>query len=116
MASNKVSVTVKYSKPGTQPPIYLAGSFSDPQWQPQEMEHSPIGDNEYEFKKEVEVEEGKEFQYKFRIGEGDWWTLEENSPTGVCLIHSMRLFSLMIVIFLYICRKNTNLEHHFSHR
>jgi hypothetical protein len=82
MAPKMVSVTVKYSKPGTQPPIYLAGSFSDPEWQPQEMQHTTKEENEYEFTKEVEVEEGKEYQYKFRIGSGEWWVLNEDSPTG----------------------------------
>jgi len=77
MAPNKVSVTVKYATPGTQPPIYLAGSFSDPEWQPQEMQYTTDESNEHEFYKAIEVEEGKEYQYKFRIGEGEWWLLDE---------------------------------------
>ncbi|KAH9210779.1 hypothetical protein DL95DRAFT_196144 [Leptodontidium sp. 2 PMI_412] len=82
MAPKTVSVSVKYSKPGTQPPIYLAGSFSDPAWQPQEMQYTTDASNEHEFFKEVYVEQGKEYQYKFRIGPGDWWILNEDSPTG----------------------------------
>ncbi|PVH80081.1 hypothetical protein DL98DRAFT_515767 [Cadophora sp. DSE1049] len=82
MASKTVSISVKYSKPGTQPPIYLAGSFSDPAWQPQEMQYTTDENNEHEFFKEVNVEQGKEYQYKFRIGPGDWWILNEDSPTG----------------------------------
>ena len=39
-------------------------------------------DGEYTFTKEVEIEEGKEYQYKFRVGEGDWWLLNEDEPTG----------------------------------
>lgn len=80
-----VSVTVKYSKPGTQPPLYLAGSFGQPEWQPQEMEHTVNGENEYEFHKDVQAEEGKEYQYKFRVGQGDWWVLNEDAPTGTYL-------------------------------
>jgi hypothetical protein len=83
MAPKEVSVTVKFAKPGTQPPIYLAGSFSDPAWQPQEMLYTTNEDTEYEFYKEVRVEEGHEYQYKFRVGEGDWWLLNEDSPTGM---------------------------------
>ncbi|KAE8454152.1 hypothetical protein EG329_005077 [Mollisiaceae sp. DMI_Dod_QoI] len=75
------TVTVKYSKPGTQPPIFLAGSFSDPAWHPQEMEYTTDKNNEHEFYKKVQVEGGKEYQYKFRLGLGDWWTLNEDSPT-----------------------------------
>lgn len=74
------TVTVRYSKPGTQPPIYLAGSFSA--WQPEEMQYTTDANNEHEFYKEVEVEPGKEYQYKFRLGHvGDWWILNEDSPT-----------------------------------
>ena len=83
MAPKTVPVTVKYSKPGTQPHIYLAGSFSEPQWQPQEMLFTTDAEGEHEFYKEVRVEEGKEYQYKFRIGLGDWWVLNEESPTGM---------------------------------
>lgn len=82
MASPTVSVTVTYSKPGTQPPIYLAGSFSKPEWQPEEMQYTTGENNEHEFHKKVEVEPGKGYQYKFRLGAGDWWTLNEDSPTG----------------------------------
>ncbi|KAH7348373.1 hypothetical protein BKA65DRAFT_259425 [Rhexocercosporidium sp. MPI-PUGE-AT-0058] len=82
MAPKTVSVSVKYSKPGTQPPIYLAGSFSEPAWEPQEMQYTTDASNEHEFFKEVDVEQGKEYQYKFRIGPGDWWILNEDSPTG----------------------------------
>ena len=84
MASRPVSISVKYSKPGTQPPIYLAGSFSDPAWQPQEMQYTTDENNEHDFFKEVYVEQGKEYQYKFRIGLGEWWILNEDSPTGMC--------------------------------
>jgi hypothetical protein len=42
---------------------------------------------DYEFYKEVQAEEGKEYQYKFRVGEqGDWWMLNEESPTGMCCV------------------------------
>ncbi|KAF4624681.1 hypothetical protein G7Y89_g13487 [Cudoniella acicularis] len=81
MAPPIMTVTVRYAKPGAQPPIYLAGSFSDPAWQPQEMEYTAIADNEYEYRKDVQVEHGKEYQYKFRMGTGDWWILNEDAPT-----------------------------------
>lgn len=41
-----------------------------------------MDNNEYDFHKEVEVEAGKEYQYKLRVGEGDWWILNEDAPTG----------------------------------
>lgn len=76
--------TVKYALPGTKPPVYLAGSFSHPEWQPQEMQYTHHqGSDEYEFYKEVDIEEGRDYQYKFRLGPGDWWILNESSPVGM---------------------------------
>ena len=68
--------------PGVRPPVYLAGSFSDPAWHPQEMDFTTEENNEYSFYKDIMVEEGSRSQYKFRIGSGDWWELDENAPTG----------------------------------
>jgi hypothetical protein len=87
MAPKLVSVTVKYSKPGTQPPLFLAGSFSDPAWHPQEMQYTTNEAGEHDFYKEVQAEEGNVYQYKFRVGEGDWWMLNEDSPTGMAPIY-----------------------------
>lgn len=82
MAPKSVSVTVRYAKPGTQPPVFLAGSFSNPEWLPEEMQYTPTGDHDFEYHKKVYIEEGKEYQYKFRLGNGDWWVLNEDSPSG----------------------------------
>ena len=81
VAQRKSPIVISYSNPGTKPPIYLAGSFCD--WQPQEMRHTIDGQGEYTFTKEVEVKGGKEYQYKFRVGEGDWWLLNEDQPIGM---------------------------------
>jgi hypothetical protein len=82
MSSKKVSVNITYTRSGAQPPIFLAGSFSDPKWEPQEMEYTTDENRDYHFHKEVEVDEGGSYQYKFRIGAGDWWELNEQAPTG----------------------------------
>lgn len=44
---------------------------------------------EYEFVKEVQVEEGKHYQYKFRVGDGDTWVVDENAPTGMLPLYEM---------------------------
>lgn len=77
----RVPVVITYYKPGTRPPIFVAGTFSDPPWQPQEMEHTAREDGEHDFKKEVYGEPGSKIQYKFRIGDGDWWVLNGDAPT-----------------------------------
>ena len=83
MSSKKVLVTLTYASPGAQPPIFLAGSFSEPAWYPQEMHFTTDENGEHEFHKEVLVEQGGQYQYKFRIGDGDWWALNEQAQISM---------------------------------
>ncbi len=83
MAPKKVPVTITYTKAGLQPPLFVAGSFSVPPWEPQEMDHVTAHDGENTFKKEIYLDEGSKIQYKFRVGLGDWWVLNEDAPTGM---------------------------------
>ncbi|KAI0180950.1 hypothetical protein GGR52DRAFT_522301 [Hypoxylon sp. FL1284] len=82
MPRQRVPITFTYQKAGTYPPIYVAGTFSDPPWQPQEMDVSIDQDGGHLFTKTVMVEDGSEIQYKFRIGSGNWWALDDNADTG----------------------------------
>ncbi|KAI1374571.1 hypothetical protein F4677DRAFT_447207 [Hypoxylon crocopeplum] len=81
MPRQRVPITFTYQKCGTNPPIYVAGSFSDPPWQPQEMDVSIDQHGGHRFTKQVMVDDGSEVQYKFRIGAGDWWALDDNADT-----------------------------------
>lgn len=57
--------------------------------------HHTVNDGGYTFAKEVEVDQGKEYQYKFRVGDGDWWELDEAAPVGMYspfLLHAKRRF------------------------
>jgi hypothetical protein len=81
MTSTQIPVAITYHRPGTHPPLYIAGTFSNPPWQPYEMDHTTREDGEYDFRKEVYGEPGSEIQYKFRIGNGDWWVLKDDGPT-----------------------------------
>ncbi|KAI4766972.1 hypothetical protein E4T51_00044 [Aureobasidium sp. EXF-12344] len=71
---------IHYSHPGLQPPVFIAGSMCKPQWEPIEMTHKEKEDGELDFEHEFEAEAG-EYQYKFRLGPGDWWVLDETKPT-----------------------------------
>jgi hypothetical protein len=97
MSSKKVSITLTYASSGAQPPVFLAGSFSEPVWDPQEMEFTTDENGELHFHKKVEVDEGGEYQYKFRIGLGDWWELNEQAPTG--RFHSLIRLSYTLVFY-----------------
>ena len=47
------------------------------------MDHRTDEHGEHLFRKEFEAEPGSRIVYKFRIGPGDWWVLDENAPTAV---------------------------------
>lgn len=82
MSANKPTVSITFEKQGIKPPVYLAGSFSVPPWQPTPMQYAVGQDNEYHFHAKVDVDKGGEYQYKFRVGEGDW-ILDKASPIGM---------------------------------
>ncbi len=83
-------IRLRYSHVGTQPPVYIAASFTSPPWDPLEMDSGPapsVGDgqdggNELEFFKDFSVPEGH-WQYKFRLGPGDWWVCNDTVATGM---------------------------------
>ena len=78
-AAMKQHVNIEYTSPGLKPPVYIFTSLSDPQWEAVEMLAEKEG-TEYSFSKAFDVDEG-EYQYKFRLGPGDWWTCDETRPT-----------------------------------
>lgn len=73
---------LSYTHAGLQPPVYIAGSFKESHWEPIEMQHTVQDDGELEFWTEFEAEQG-EYQYKFRLGPGDWWVLDETKQIGM---------------------------------
>jgi len=78
-----VSTIITFSKADIKPPVFLAGSFS--QWTPLEMkvkQSDNAGSVENLFSYETDLPPG-EYQYKFRLGPGDWWVLDESSPSGM---------------------------------
>lgn len=95
--SDKRFVTITYKHSGARPPVYVAGSFTVPAWEPQELEAVPVpeGDSishiisngaEYVFSRQFQIAVG-DWQYKFRLGDGDWWVCDEAadislSPAG----------------------------------
>lgn len=73
----KSHITLSYSSEGLQPPVFVVSSLSETQWEPVEMHFSKTEDGHFHFSKEFEAEEG-EHQYKYRLGYGDWWALDES--------------------------------------
>ncbi|KIW72847.1 hypothetical protein, variant 3 [Phialophora macrospora] len=74
-----VSTTIIFKKDNVQPPVFVAGGFTD--WAPVEMAYETTESNgsvENVFSHKIELEPG-EYQYKFRLGPGDWWVLDESA-------------------------------------
>jgi hypothetical protein len=83
MSRRQIAIT--YSDPEVQPPVFVAGTFSEPPWQLHAMSVVTDSLGGHRFEKVISVKEGTEVQYKFRIGEGgDRWVLDENVDKGTC--------------------------------
>ncbi|KAK2593154.1 hypothetical protein QQS21_009126 [Conoideocrella luteorostrata] len=78
-AAGKTTVTVSYRRRGVAPPVFIAGSFSDPAWQPQEMHSVTDESGEHHFTIQIPVSPGKEYLYKFKTSDRDDWFLDEHS-------------------------------------
>lgn len=74
--------TITYSSPGTEPPVYLAGSFTEPPWVAREMEYTQQADGEFVFTQQVHIAPDREYQFKFRKGDNEW-VVDENNPVGM---------------------------------
>lgn len=78
-----VLTTIRLTKQGVVPPVYLAGTFT--QWVALEMEHETgdeSDDIQHTFNRTVDCQPGQH-QYKFRLGPGDWWITDDSAPTGM---------------------------------
>jgi hypothetical protein len=71
-SKEKVNVTFTFRRPGTAPPVFVVGDFSEPQWEPIEMEAAAGEDGEHTFTKDYLVEEGLVVHYKYRLGYDTW--------------------------------------------
>ncbi|KMU85842.1 hypothetical protein CIHG_03370 [Coccidioides immitis H538.4] len=84
---SKQSVRIAVRRPTSTPSIFLVASFTDPAWDPVELEAKPVTSADatseaYEFSKSFELAPGK-YQYKFRAGSGDAWFCDTDVPTEV---------------------------------
>ncbi|OCT44122.1 hypothetical protein CLCR_00694 [Cladophialophora carrionii] len=74
-----VSTTITFENDNVQPPVFIAGGFTE--WAPIEMTYEATaadGSIKNVFSYKAELEPG-EYQYKFRLGPGDWWVLDESA-------------------------------------
>ncbi|KAG6024729.1 hypothetical protein E4U41_001698 [Claviceps citrina] len=83
MSASKTTVTVSYRRRGLAPPLLVAGSFTDPAWEAQEMHSVTDESGEHHFTIQVPVEPGKEYQYKFRASDADDWFVDEHATVAL---------------------------------
>ncbi|KAG5980059.1 hypothetical protein E4U55_004442 [Claviceps digitariae] len=84
-SAGKTTVTVSYRKGGLAPPVFVAGTFTDPAWEPQQMYSVTDESGEHHFTIQVPVEPGREYQYHFRASGQDDWFIDEHATIGMYL-------------------------------
>ncbi|KAI1927966.1 hypothetical protein LOZ65_002179 [Ophidiomyces ophidiicola] len=86
----KQSVKITIQRPASTPPVFLVASFTEPAWSPVELDAKsissigdvvPTGQEEYEFSKVFQLEEG-EYEYRFRLGADNVWVCNAELPTN----------------------------------
>jgi hypothetical protein len=78
------SATITFSQAGVQPPVYVVTSISEPPWETLEMrvdkDRSTSADLVFT-RRFDNVAEGN-YQYKIRVGEGQW-VVDESRDSGM---------------------------------
>lgn len=84
------TVTISVHRPSDTPSVFVAGTFSDPAWEPLELTPKPAvpsGEDSadsaagYVFSRELKIPPGK-YQYRFRLDSPDSWFHDEKAETG----------------------------------
>lgn len=74
--------TITYSDPCEGDALFIAGTFSSPQWMLQQMRRSTPSDGPATYSICVMVEPGKEYQYRFKQGRDGDWAVDDQKPVG----------------------------------
>jgi hypothetical protein len=82
MEETRVPVTLTYRAANSDAPVFVAGSFTEPAWEPQEMKYTQDEHSHGRFVAQFELPLGREYQFKFKIGHGDAavWELDDQKP------------------------------------
>jgi len=95
--TNGETVTISIRRPTETPAIYVAGTFSNPNWEPLELSAKPLEHKdadgkptktEYLFSRDVELPEGQ-YQYRFREGTDGPWFHDKDVKYGTKLNHCL---------------------------
>lgn len=83
------NITLSVRRPADTPVIFVAGSFSEPKWEPLELavktvefkDDEGLTSTEYLFFRDVQVAPGQ-YQYRFREGADGPWFHDETTKNG----------------------------------
>lgn len=81
------TVTVSFRKRGIAPPVFIAGTFSDPAWELQETQCVTDEFGEHHFAAQLPVTAGRDYLYKFKASRDGDWFLDQHAGTGQQLVH-----------------------------
>lgn len=76
------SLQIEYRATDVEGPVFLAGSFTDPPWTLQQMQRVFNDQRRPIFAASVRIEPGQDYQFKFKLGTGDHWVVDESRPIG----------------------------------
>ena len=97
-------VEIRFVSQGAQPPIYVAGSFTQPEWQPYELNCSVVetdgttstSGTSFIFHRTFDLPQGT-YQYKFRLGHGgEWWVCDYGTDIGTSVQPTLSKYILLI--------------------
>lgn len=77
-----IPYTITYRAPCDGSTLFIAGTFSKPEWLLQEMQPSTPDGHFTTYSICVMVEPGTEYQYRFRHGRDGNWAVDEQKPMG----------------------------------
>ena len=82
MALDKESVTIAINRSTDSTPVFVAGTFSEPHWEPFELSAKRIpSSTEFVFSHDFEVSPGQ-YHYHFREGAGGAWFHDDAVKNG----------------------------------
>lgn len=89
-ASTSSPITIHFARKGVLPPVYLAADFTEPPWEPIEMEFEADQSSDsahFNFSKTFPMIKPGEHQYKFRLGPGEeGWTVDDDVNMGESMV------------------------------
>lgn len=80
--SSKIRATITFHGQPVESSIFVAGTFTHPAWDLQEMDCNTLDGTDAYFTKDIVTEQGREYYYRFKLGREGEWTVDGTKPIG----------------------------------